>query len=167
MDPFKKTKSAPEENLNESEVLEATEISEDSLDEETGLVSGEVSEIAKDNVAESKAQTQGKKGDDDTSNATKEKKAQVDLSDRMALRERLLATAPRESAMRNEVKQVLLKKKESLENDVKKYSRKRNYALLSDAVAQLRAVVHQLQELAHASYEALKEVWLKVVHRFA
>lgn len=167
MDPFKKTKSAPEENLNESEALEATEISDDGLDEETGLVSGEVSEIAKDNASENKAQAQGKKGDDDTSNATKEKKAQVDLSDRMALRERLLAAAPQESVMRNEVKQVLLKKKESLENDVKKYSRKRNYALLSDAVAQLRAVVHQLQELAHAGYEALKEVWLKVVHRFA
>lgn len=166
MDPFKKTKSIEEENLNESEVLEATEISEDGLDEETGLVSGEVSEIAKDNASENKAQAQGKKGDDDdTSNATKEKKAQVDLSDRMALRERLLAAAPQESAMRNEVKQVLLKKKEALEKDVKKY--KHNYAMLSDAMAQLRAVVRQLQELAHASYEALKEVWLKVVHRFA
>lgn len=165
MDPFRKTKTVDEENLNESEVLEATEISEDGLDEETGLVSGEVSEIAKDNASENKAQAQGKKGDDDTSNAQKEQKAQVDLSDRMALRDRLLATAPQESAMRNEVKHVLLKKKEALEQDVKKY--KHNYALLSDAMMQLRAVVKQLAALAHASYEALKETWLKVVHRFA
>ncbi|MEK9160268.1 MAG: hypothetical protein AAB383_06100 [Patescibacteria group bacterium] len=165
MDPFKKSKSEPEENLIDSEVLEATELMDGALDEETGLVSGEVSEIAKDSASENKAQGQGKKGDDDTSNATKEKKALTDLSDRLALRDRLLATAPQESAMRKEVKHELLKKKESLERDVKKY--KHNYALLSEAVAQLRLVVKQLQDLAHASYEALKEVWLKVVHRFA
>lgn len=165
MNPFKNSKSAPEENLDSTEVLEATEVQDGALDAETGLVSGEVSEIAKDSASENKAQGQGKKGDDDTSNATKEKKALVDLSDRLALRDRLLATAPKESEMRREIKQELLKKKESLESDVKKY--KHNYVMLSEAVAQLRAVIRQLNELAHASYEALKEVWLKVVHRFA
>lgn len=165
MNPFKNSKSAPEENLDSTEVLEATEVQDGALDEETGLVSGEVSEIAKNNASENKAMAAGKKGDDDTSNATKEKKALVDLSDRLALRDRLLATAPKESEMRKEIKQELLKKKESLESDVKKY--KHNYALLSEAVSQLRAVVRQLNEIAHASYEALKDIWLKVVHRFA
>lgn len=165
MNPFKNSKSAPEENLDSTEVLEATEVQDGALDDETGLVSGEVSEIAKDNASENKAMAAGKKGDDDTSNATKEKKALVDLSDRMALRDRLLATAPKEADMRKEIKQELLKKKESLESDVKKY--KHNYALLSEAVSQLRAVVRQLNEIAHASYEALKDIWLKVVHRFA
>lgn len=165
MNPFKNSNPDSQENLNTAEVLEATEVQDGALDEETGLVSGEVSEIAKDSASENKAQGQGKKGDDDTSNATKEKKALADLSDRMALRERLLATAPKESEMRKEIKQELLKKKESLESDVKKY--KHNYAMLSEAVAQLRAVIRQLNEIAHASYEALKEVWLKVVHRFA
>lgn len=165
MNPFKNSKSAPEENLNTTEVLEATEVSDGALDAETGLVSGEVSEIAKDSASENKGQGQGKKDDDDTSNATKEKKQLADMDDRLALRERLLATAPQESVMRKEVKQELLKKKESLESDVKKY--KHNYAMLSEAVAQLRLVVKQLQELAHASVEALKEIWLKVVHRFA
>lgn len=165
MNPFKNSNPESQENLNTTEVLEATEVQDGALDEETGLVSGEVSEIAKDSASENKSQGQGKKGDDDTSNATKEKKALTDLSDRMALRERLLATAPKESEMRKEIKQELLKKKESLEYDVKKY--KHNYAMLSEAVAQLRAVIRQLNEIAHASYEALKEVWLKVVHRFA
>lgn len=165
MNPFKNAKSAPEENLNTTEVLEATEVSDGALDQETGLISGEVSEIAKDSASENKAQGQGKKGDDDTSNATKEKNALADISDRLALRDRLLATAPQESDMRKEVKKELLKKKESLESDVKKY--KHNYAMLSEAMAQLRAVIRQLNEIAHASYEALKEVWLKVVHRFA
>ncbi len=165
MNPFKDSKSGPEENLNSSEVLVATEVPDAALDAETGLVSGEVSEIAKEGASENKAQGQGKKGDDDTSNATKEKKQLADLDDRMALRERLLATAPQESTMRKEVKLELLKKKESLESDVKKY--KHNYAMLSEAVAQLRMVVKQLQELAHASVEALKEIWLKVVHKFA
>ena len=165
MNPFKNSKSSPEENLNTSEVLEATELADSALDTETGLISGEVSEIAKDSASENKAQGQGSKGDDDTSNASKEKKALTDLSDRLALRDRLLATAPQESAMRKEIKQELLKKKESLEKDVKKY--KHNYAMLSEALAQLRLVVKQLQDLAHASYEALKDIWLKVVHRFA
>ncbi|MFA6024697.1 MAG: hypothetical protein WC777_05890 [Candidatus Gracilibacteria bacterium] len=167
MDPFKNPKSEAEEKLSNPEVLEATEMTDSALDEESGLISGEVSEIAKDGASENKAHGQGSKGDDDTSNVQKEKKHLEEMGDRMALRERLLAAAPKESAMRSEVKQVLLQKKASLESDVKKYSRKQNYRLLSDAVAQLRLVVHQLQEIAEASYEALKEVWLKVVHKFA
>ncbi|MFA4815537.1 MAG: hypothetical protein WC653_05630, partial [Candidatus Gracilibacteria bacterium] len=123
-------------------------------------------EIAKDNASENKAQAQGKKKDDSSDDA-QAKKNPIDVGDRMALRERLLAAAPKESLMRNEVKQVLLQKKEVLESDVKKYTRKRNYALLSNAIAQLREVVKQLQELAHAGYEALKDMWLNVVHRFA
>lgn len=166
MNPFKDGSEAPEENQIDTELLEATEMMNGDLDEETGLVSGEVSEVAKDNASENKAQSQGKKSDDDgTSNATKEKNALVDMSDRLALRDRLLANAPEEKVMRSEVKRELMKKKESLESDVKKY--KHNYAMLSEAVAQLRAVIRQLNEIAHASYEALKDIWLKVVHRFA
>ncbi|MFA4815618.1 MAG: hypothetical protein WC653_06055, partial [Candidatus Gracilibacteria bacterium] len=85
MDPFKKPKTVEEENLNESEVLEATEIPEDGLDEETGLISGEVSEIAKDNASENKAQAQGKKKDDSSDDA-QAKKNPIDVGDRMALR---------------------------------------------------------------------------------
>jgi hypothetical protein len=154
MDPFKKSKNHPEENPKDSVALEATEIFDETLEDETGLFSGEVSEIAKDNASENKAQSAGQKGQTQQTAQKKDK-------------ERLLATAPKELLMRSEVKQVLLKKKEELESDVQKYKRKQNYHLLSEAIAQLRAVIHQLEELAQAGYEALKEIWLRVVHKFA
>jgi hypothetical protein len=160
MNTFKNSKTAPDENLNESEQLEATEISDDGLDSETGLVAGEVSEIAGDSASENKAQGAGQK-----SQAQAAKKTEVDLADRVALRDRLLATAPKEGVMRGQVRQELLKEKEKLESEVKKY--KHNYSMLSEAMAKLRAVVKLLAEVSHASYEALKEIWLRVIHRFA
>lgn len=161
MNPFKDSKNRPDENLNDAEVLEATEIQDDALDTETGLVSGEISEIAKDGTSENKAGATGQK-----SQAQDQKKvAQPDLSDRLALRDRLLATAPKESVMRVQIKEVLLKEKEALQKEVKKH--KHNYALLSEAMAKLRAVVKLLEDIRHASYELLKDIWLKVIHRFA
>lgn len=160
MNPFKDAKKQPEENLNESEVLEATEVREDEL-EETGEFSNKVSEVAKDNISEQKSGSAGQK-----SQAQDQKTAkQPDLSDRLALRERLLATAPKESVMRSQVREVLLKEKVELEKEVKKH--KHNYHLMSEAMAKLRAVMKQLQDLANASYELLQDIWLKVVHRFA
>lgn len=161
MNPFKEAKNRPDENLNDSEVLEATEISDDTLNTETGMVSGEISEIAKDNASENKAGATGQK-----SQAQDQKKvAAPDLSDRLALRDRLLATAPKEAVMRGQIKQELLKQKVALQKEVTK--NKRNYALLSEAMAKLRAVVKLLEDVRHASYELLKDIWLKVVHRFA
>lgn len=67
--------------------------------------------------------------------------------------------------MRVQIKEVLLKEKEALQKEVKK--NKRNYALLSEAMAKLRAVVKLLDDVRYASYELLKDIWLRVVHRFA
>lgn len=165
MEPNRKTKSFENTEGIDPELLAATELMmADDLEDETGLVSGEVSEIAHDNASENGSGSKPQK-DDDTSNATKEKKALADLDDRTALRERLLAHAPMESAMRKEVKETLLAKKEALQKDIHKH--RHNYALLSEAMAQLRAVVRELKALAHASYDALKEIWLRVVHKFA
>lgn len=95
--------------------------------------------------------------------------AQVDelKDDRELMKERLLKNAPAEPEMRKEVEKVLEKKKESLESDIKKLRKKRNYHGLSLAIMQLRQVVHQLKSLAQASFEKLKVTWLDVVHKFA
>lgn len=163
MDPNQKKPLDNTEGID-SELLAATEMMmEDGLDEETGLISGEVSEIAHDNASENGAGSKAQK-DDDNSNAIKEKQALALLDDRMALRQRLLEKAPSEDPMRKEVKEVLLRRKESLEHEIKK--NKHNYLLLSEAVAQLRTVIRELKELAHASYDVLKEIWLRVVHSF-
>lgn len=163
MDPFKHAKTNPEnDSMETSDSVEVREGTDEALDSETGMVEGKVSEIAKENT-EVQAQGGGQKA------ATKDDKKvkEPDLSERLALREQLLKAAPKESLMRDEVKKVLEKRKEKLEADVAKYSRKKNYHLLSSALMQLRLVVRQLEELARIGYAALKEVWLKVIHRFA
>jgi hypothetical protein len=54
MNPFKNSKSAPEENLHTAEVLIATEVSDGALDAETNLFP-EVAKF-KDSASENKAQ---------------------------------------------------------------------------------------------------------------
>lgn len=165
MEPHRKTKSFENTEGIDPELLAATELMmSDDLDDETGLVSGEISEIAREQSSENGTGSKTQKNDD-SSNATKEKKALELMDDRMALREKLLLNAPVESAIKQEIKEVLLKRKENLEKDIKKH--KHNYAMLSETVAQLRAVVRELKIIANASYEALKEIWLAVVHKFA
>lgn len=164
MDPFKRAKNSPENNesTKESDAIEVRDSNDAALDSETGIVEGRVSEIAKDEASE-----QFQDGSKKSTTKDDKKVKQLDLSEREALREKLLKNAPKEDIMREEIKEVLLKRKETLEADVAKYSRKKDYRLLSSAIMQLRLVIRQIEELARVSYEALKEVWLKVLHRFA
>ena len=69
--------------------------------------------------------------------------------------------------MRAQVLHELNQKKVALESDIRGYESRKEYHLLSAAMAQLRAVIRQLEIVAHAGYEALREIWLKVVHKFA
>lgn len=168
MDPFRTPKNPPEEKPVSADPLtrpleEAQETLGAEFETETEFVEGKVSEIAKERPSETQPSSQ--KTSQPPPAAQKVQKS--DLSDRLALREQLLKLAPSFPVMRKQVEKVLIKRKEKLEKDVKRYRRKRNYHLLSLAIMQLRAVVRQLEELAKASYEALKDIWLKVVHRFA
>ncbi len=164
MDPFKTHKnSAENEPVETSEDLDIVEISEDDLDSETDMVEGRVSEVAQEKASEQSAQSSGKKAKTDD----KKKVPVADLSDRKALREKLLEAAPAAQVMRSQVKKILVARKENLESAVAKHRRKKNYRLLSMAIMELRLVVRQIEELARASYDALKEIWLNVVHRFA
>ncbi|QQR55067.1 hypothetical protein IPG41_00620 [Candidatus Peregrinibacteria bacterium] len=89
------------------------------------------------------------------------------LDEKLLLRERLLASAPKVPAMRQEVKKVLEARKIKVEKEIRTLRRSKQYDLLSQAIAELRRLVRQIELVAHASYELLKEIWLKVVHRFA
>jgi hypothetical protein len=122
-----------------------------------------VKEIAKDKASQNMT---GAKGDDDKKQ-TQHKQDDGLADDREMMKERLLKTAPPESAMKKQIEEVLLKRKDKLEYAVKKHKKRRNYHALSLAVMQLRIVVHQLEELAKASYEKAQELWLKFVHKFA
>src|SRR3989344_7592186 len=128
-----------------------------------GQVEGKVSELVKESAGEEIKVSGG--GQDD--GAARQTVNDEMKDDRAALKAKLLKNAPPEKVMRSEIETVLIRKKEKLESKVKKYRRKRNYHLLSLAVMQLRLVVRQLEEVAKAGYEALKDIWLKVVHRLA
>ncbi|MFA5855562.1 MAG: hypothetical protein WC846_04805 [Candidatus Gracilibacteria bacterium] len=133
-----------------------------SLDAE--FVDGRVSEVAGETASENVSEQGGKSS---SAAQTQDGDSAPQLSERELLREKLLKTAPAEREMRKEVKRVLLNKKAMLEKEVAKYKGTKDYCLLSLAIIHLRAVVRQMQIVARASYDLLKEIWLKVVHRFA
>jgi hypothetical protein len=129
---------------------------------EEGVIEGRVSEVTGD----LSTKATGKAQDDNTAkDDTKTDDALKD--DRAIMREKLLESAPKTPEMKREVEKVLVRKREKLENDIKKHRRKKNYHMLSLAVMQLRMVVRQIEDLAKASVEQLKDMWLKVVHKFA
>jgi hypothetical protein len=133
------------------------------LESEAAAIEGKVTEIAKTGVAED-VQPSGQAQDDDDDDAGKKQQAQ---DDKEALKAHLLQHAPKEHAMRNQVEKTLKKEKAQLESDIKKHRRRKDYHMLSKAVARLRQVIRQLEELVKVGYEKLKGVWLKVVHKIS
>ncbi len=151
------THEAEEASVPAESGTEIAELSNEAMD-------GLIAEIASEEVKENKNNPSGQK--QGAAQAT-QKKGDSTQEDRLALRERLLKTAPREAVMREEVVRELEKKKVQLESDIRTYQRRKEYHLLSAAVAQLRAVLRQIEIVAKAGFDALKEIWLKVVHKFA
>lgn len=162
------TPPSPKNRLNEdlysSSIEESVEINFDDLGSELDVVEGKVSEIAREKASEDQGSSSDPRVNQNSSNSNS---AQSSLDERTQLREKLLKTAPSVPQMRSEVTQVLLNKRTRLEGDIRNLSGRKEYDLLSQAVAQLRAVVRQLEIVAQASLEILKEIWLKVVHKFA
>ena len=154
------------ESLRQDGATQPLNVTNASVNVEAAMTSSEVSEIAKSaiedagtaqgGVGQVQAQDDGSTGDDDQTREGRD-----------ALRERLLMQAPSEPVMRSEVRKKLVEKRESLENEVKKYKAKRNHHASSIAIMKLRLVLRQLEDLASTTYEALKSLWLNVVHNFA
>lgn len=170
MDPFKKPKIGPEDSANlseqESEVrdlFDVSDVSDASVDSATEGIVEKVSELARERPGENQS---GARCNVQTTQQD-QRKTEADFGDRMALRERLLKNAPKPAEMRSQVRKILLKEQNKLEAEFRKYSRKKNYHLLGIAIMKLRGVVKQISEVAHASYDLLKEIWLRVVHHFA
>lgn len=135
----------------------------DVLDSDVESVGEKVSEIAKENVSDKSKACQSK----GQHVATNQKKTDSILDERLLLREKLLASAPKPSVMRRQVSAVLFRKKKKVERSIGRLNREREYELLSRAISELRQLVHQIDLVAHSSYALLQEIWLKVVHKFA
>jgi len=125
------------------------------------MVEGKVSEL----TPQASTKASGKSAKDDKKQTQSKRDAK--LTDRELLRARLLKNAPKMKVMRSEIQKELEKEKEQLEGDIEKFRKKKQYHLLSQAIMKLRIVARQIEDLARASVDQLKDLWLKVVHRFA
>lgn len=152
----------PESSTNDSP--SAGNVAMETLDGEAEIFEGRVSEIAGDQNSE---EWSGKSSQSSQTQQSTQGDDATQLSERQSLRERLLKHAPKAPAMRQEIRTVLEERKAVMEKDLRHYERNKEYHLLSQAIQQLRAIARQMEALAHASYELLKEIWLKVVYKLA
>jgi len=157
----KEEKEQLDKDLSAPQEAGQIESKDEALKAETGEVGGKVTEIAKTSAGETAV---GKKGQ-----ATKKDQAKDDQmdQDRAALKAKLLKNAPPPREMRQEIEKKLLNQKDNLEGDVRRYKRKKNYHMLSVSLMNLRSLLRELEFVAKAGYDALKEIWLRVVHKFA
>lgn len=97
-----------------------------------------------------------------TTQAQDDRKAEEKLS----FREQLLRNAPEEKVMRAQVVAKLKKDKAILERGLSKISGSKNFDLTEEVLRELRALIREIHRVLSLSYEALKLVWLRVVHNF-
>lgn len=88
------------------------------------------------------------------------------VEEKISLREQLLKNAPEEKVMRSEVVSKLNKDRDILEKGLAKIRGSDKYELISEVLLELRALIKEINRVLSMSYEALKLVWLRVVHNF-
>lgn len=83
-----------------------------------------------------------------------------------AIRAKLLAALPPQEVMIKQIRNKLYKQEKVLNKRMKKLQKKSHIHAfeLNIVVAQLRKVREYFSSLAHATYELIKHLWLKIVH---
>ena len=79
----------------------------------------------------------------------------------------LIASNPPEEEMMRDINIKLKKEKNDLKGDERKYRRTGDLNNLGKIVARLREINETMATVAHATYEILKKLWLKIVHGIA
>ncbi len=82
------------------------------------------------------------------------------------IRAKLLAALPPQEVMIKQIKRKLYRQEDVLTKKMKKYRRKahRHAFELTIVVGKLREIHAYFTMLAHATYELIKHLWLKIVH---
>jgi len=146
-----KPKADAEVKLKTAEVLqtETVEGAESQEGVEAGL--GKVSENATEDKAHAPA-AGGAKG--------------YSADEIEAIRAKLLAALPPQDVMIKQIRNKLYKQEKVLNKRMKKLQKKSHIQAfeLNIVVAQLRKVSEYFSSLAHATYELIKHLWLKIVH---
>ncbi len=115
-------------------------------------------EIASEKPSENYAQSQG----------THTGQQQDDSSEEIKkLHEQLRASKPKKEKMVQEIQHVLRIEERRLMKEAKKYMRKQTFGHLNTVVAKIRQIHQMLEELAYAAYDAIKNMWLKMVHNIS
>ncbi|MBI2464177.1 hypothetical protein HYV57_04430 [Candidatus Peregrinibacteria bacterium] len=81
-----------------------------------------------------------------------------------AIKARLLNSMPTEQVMKREIKTMLDQDIHQLLKKARLAEKKGNAFELNKLVAKIREIKDILASIAHATYEMLKNLWLKVVH---
>lgn len=83
-----------------------------------------------------------------------------------AIRARLLKSAPSQETMVKQIKKHLYKEERQLEKELSSLEGKaaKNAYEMANVVAKLRKLKEYFSILAHATFELVKHLWLKIVH---
>lgn len=83
-----------------------------------------------------------------------------------SIRAKLLAALPTQDIMIKQIRKKLMKEEKTLTKRMKKLQKNGHMEAfqLTIVVAQLRKVKEYFSLLAHATYELIKHLWLKIVH---
>ena len=80
------------------------------------------------------------------------------------IRNQIINSKPTKKQMLTDIKKHFKKEKKVLHKEMTKYAKKGNWHEYNGAMARLRQIRDMFSNLAHATYDALKNAWLKVVH---
>lgn len=163
------------ENLSSEKVhQEATKASEKpKSDAEVKRAASEVMQQAGTESAESQEGVESGTGrvseqasEDKNQAATGGAKRSYSADEVEAIRAKLLAALPPQDQMIREIRKKLYKEEEILVKRMKKLQKNSHTQAfqLTIVVRQLRKVREYFSTLAHATYEMIKHLWLKIVH---
>lgn len=147
----KSTESTKADNSRQVEVIKHgldSALEDAGLGNLEGLVSEEQKQIGENQKGSSKKSNGGKR------------------QDYQKWRAELINSQPTQKDMIVDIQKTLNSKLEDLFEKKKKLQKKNLVAIseFNDVVSQIRNVNNLLGKVAHASYEALKALWLKIVH---
>lgn len=150
VEKHEKPGAAKEIKKRASEVLSAEMTEKVEGAEGVELSEGRVSEVSTEDKAQAPA-TSGKAHSAD----------QIE-----AIRAKLLAALPPQDVMIREIRKKLYKSEKVLTKRMNKLQKKAhlNAFHLTIVVAQIRKIKEYFAMLAHATYEIVKHLWLKIVH---
>lgn len=111
------------------------------------------------NVSESSSEGKERKGD----GATAGSKGDDDVTVQ-DIRQKIINSKPTKKQMLNDIHKHFKKEQKILHKKMMKYADQGDWHEYTGAMARLRQIRDMISNLAHATYDALKNAWLKVVH---